>query len=91
MTGIQLELPIPQPHAPTLNLVGLTIQVLAQSEWVTPAEIQREIYRRTGEWHSDSSITARIRDGRKPCYGSHLIDKRKRENSRSYEYKLVLP
>jgi hypothetical protein len=37
---------------------------------------------------SDSSVTARTRDLRKAEYGSHVIEKRIREGSRAYEYRL---
>ena len=83
---LQLELPI----APeTQTLVALTMHVLMEREWVTPAEIQKAIYAKTSEWHSDSSITARIRDQRKEEYGAHIIEKRLREGSRAWEYRCV--
>lgn len=89
MATLQLQLNLaPATHKP-LNLVGMVYSIMLEREWVTPAEIQKEIFRRTGEFHSDSSITARIRDARKDCYGGHVIEKRQRENSKAYEYKLV--
>ena len=86
---LQLNLPIAQPPEQGLNLVGLVINCLYEREWCTPSEIQRAIYNRTNEWHSDSSITARIRDARKECYGGHIVEKRKREGSRAWEYRLL--
>ena len=87
--SIQLELPITQPPEQGLNLVGLVMRCLYEREWLTPSEIQRAIYNKTNEWHSDSSVTARIRDARKAFYGGHIIQKRKRENSRAWEYRLL--
>ena len=89
MNSIQLELPIAQPPQPTLNLTGLVMNLMSNGAWWTPWELQRRIDSDSGEWHSDASITARIRDGRKPQYGNHLIEKRIREGSRAYEYRLI--
>lgn len=88
MSTLQLELNLEQSQARPMNLVGYVYEVLRSRQWVTPSEIQKEIYRRTGEFHSDSSITARIRDSRKAAYGSHVIEKRLRANSKAYEYRL---
>jgi hypothetical protein len=91
MNGIPLQLELlPPPKASVLNLNGLVRSVLlSDGEWLTPSQIQRGILNRTGEMHSDSSITARIRDLRKPEYGGHVIEKRIREGSRAYEYRLA--
>ncbi len=85
---VQLQLQLEAQKAPTLNLVGLVFDILASGAWFTPAEIQKAIFRKTGEYHSDSSVTARIRDARKPAYGAHVIDVRKRSGSRAFEYRL---
>lgn len=89
MTATQLQLPIPAPPAPTLTLCGMVYDIMRDGEWRTPYEVQRMVERLTGQWHSDSSICARLRDLRKPAYGSHTIEKRPVEGQRSYVYRMV--
>lgn len=57
--------------------------------WYIPAEIIRELYYEDGEMRSDSCITARIRDLRKPEFGGFTVNSRKRSGSRAWEYQLV--
>ena len=89
MTGIQLSLPMPRPPFPVLNLTGMVLRLMEDGAWWAPYQLQHAIEVKTGEWHSDASITARIRDGRKAPYGGHSIEKRIKEGSRAYEYRLV--
>lgn len=84
----QLPLPIGRPKQPILNLTGMVYNILADGGWWTPAEIVRTLHQRHGEWHSDSSITARLRDLRKERFGGHTVEKRIREGCKSYEYHL---
>jgi hypothetical protein len=87
MTQLELEL---RPQTPlAFNLVGHVLAVMQSGRWLTPYEIQHEIMTETGEWHSDSSLTARLRDARKQLYGGHTIELRKRKESKSYEYRLA--
>ena len=90
---IQLELPIPQPNVPALNLNGMVYRIFCEAanegKWITFYEIQREVHRRTGDWHSDSGISARKRDLSKAQYGGHQFEKRIREGTKSYEYRLT--
>ena len=54
-------------------------------EWLTVWEINEMLPKN----YSDSTITARIRDLRKPQYGGHTVTKRLRNgSSRTREYKL---
>ena len=76
------------PTAETLN--AYVLAVLSDGDWYMPYEICAEIYKTKGIRFSDSSCTARLRDLRKARYGGHNIEKRRREGSRAYEYKLVL-
>lgn len=64
---------------------GRVFHVLNFGDWVT----LREIEELTGD--PQSSISAQIRHFRKPCYGSHIIEKRRRgDPSRGiWEYRLV--
>ena len=74
------------------NLHGLILGCLRHGAkyggWFTSPELQHYVKHVTGRLYSDSTITARIRDLRKPQYGGHVIDARKRKSSRSYEYRL---
>ena len=70
-------------------LNGKVLSLLRESDWWAPWEICRQIQLRWLVLVSDSSVTARIRDLRKPRYGSHVIEKRMRDGSRAYEYRLV--
>ena len=78
-----------EPKGPTTGTLNSRVfDLLAAGRWYTPWELCREIQLRYLTMTSDSSITARLRDLRKPRYGSHVIEKRIREGSRSYEYRL---
>ena len=55
---------------------------------------------RGGEWHtlhelsektggSEASVSARLRDLRKPAFGSHVVDRRRRADGGLHEYRLV--
>lgn len=57
--------------------------------WHSPQEIIHEINFVTGELYSDSCISARIRDLRKPEFGGHTVNARKRSGSRAWEYQLI--
>ena len=46
------------------------------------------VHERTGTLYSESTITARIRDLRKPKCGRWEVLSRKREGARSWEYQL---
>lgn len=76
-----------RPAPTTLNAIVLGI--MADGKWRMPFEICDIILREYKVRISDSSLTARLRDGRKAKYGSHNIEKRIREGSRAYEYRLV--
>lgn len=79
------------PSAGTLNAWGLeALQHYRPSDqaWWVPAELIKFIRVGHSVLISDSSCTARLRDLRKPRYGAHVIEKRKREGSRAYEYRL---
>lgn len=84
---IQLEFP---PTAPALTLTEQVRRVLLAYEWITPAELQAEILRRTGNMHSDSSLTARIRELRgskeHPLY--KIVNRRRAGSKTVREYRL---
>ena len=86
MTQTTFDFEPQEPTTGTLN--AWVLSQLKAGGWYAPWELCREI----GSCHaimvSDSSITARIRDLRKPRYGAHVIEKRRREGSNAYEYRL---
>lgn len=63
----------------------------AWPRWLTPSEIGDQVLRDVGTIYSDSTITARLRDLRKPRYGAHVIDVQRRAGRRSSEYRLATP
>ena len=72
------------------TLVDMVRTILTRGAWVTPWEICDEIYRTRGIRVSDSTSSARIRDLRKAEYGGHRIAIRRRQGTKSYEYKMEL-
>jgi hypothetical protein len=79
-----------EPKGPTTGtLNSWVLSLLAAGRWYAPWELCREIQLRYLTMTSDSSITARLRDLRKPRYGAHVIEKQRRANSSAYEYRLV--
>lgn len=86
---MQLELQLLSPIPKALNLNGLIRGILMAGDWWTPFELRKNLLECHGEMHSDSTITARLRDLRKPAYGGYVIEKRLRIGSRAYEYRLV--
>ena len=62
-----------------------------EGEWLTPYELQRSILDRYGHRMSDASVTARMRDLRKTKFGGYTVDRRPREGTRSFEYRLKRP
>jgi hypothetical protein len=75
------------PTIGTLNALVLTI--MSDGNWYMPWELCAEVKRRTGVLISDSSSSARLRDLRKAKYGGHIVEKRRRQESTAYEYRLT--
>ena len=84
----QMELSLIPANPQALSLVDVVREILLRNDWITPYRLQAEVEARTGQWHSDASISARLRELRREEYGHHVIIKRKREGTRSYEYRL---
>lgn len=90
----QLALPMPErrfggdTYDPALDCARLTGQLLnvyaamRGGEWHTLHELSEK----TGG--SEASVSARLRDLRKPAFGSHVVDRRRRAGG-LHEYKLV--
>ena len=91
MTPVQALLDFDMKATPTIDtLNGMVYAILMKSgDWWMPHELINAIRNRYDILISDSSCTARLRDLRKPRYGAHVIEKRIREGSRAYEYRMV--
>lgn len=63
--------------------------LLRDSRWWTLPDLTASVARLMSKKVSDSSVTARIRDLRKERFGSHEIDKRRRNTGGTWEYRLV--
>jgi hypothetical protein len=72
----------------TLNGKVLNLLRRDKYQWWVPWELCEKLHREEGTRISDSCVTARLRDLRKPQYGLHNIEKRRREGSQAYEYHL---
>jgi hypothetical protein len=83
-TSLRFE--VAEPSIRTLN--DMVRALLSNGDWWTPWEICEAIYRSRGIRVSDSSCTARLRDLRKPEFGGHVIELRRRAKSKAYEYHL---
>ena len=86
---MQLLLALDPPKLNPKSLCAVVKEIMLLNEWVTPYEVQREIERKTGERHADSTVTARMRDLRKLKFGGYIIERRRRENTDSQEYKIT--
>ena len=66
--------------------------VMADLNWWTPWEIREQMQKRWRLYASDSAVTARLRDLRKPMFGGYVVEKRKGKNGAGwYEYRLAIP
>ena len=74
------------PDIKTLN--GMVLRLLRDHQWWTPWDLCDNLLAHKNLLVSDSSITSRLRDLRKPQYGFHLIEKRRIVNSYAFEYRL---
>ena len=87
MTQTDFDFEPKMPTTGTLN--AWVLECLRNGGWWMPFEMIGHIAHYYNNLMSDSSCTARIRDLRKPRYGSHVIEKRIRTGSRAYECRLV--
>lgn len=75
-----------KPMGRQLTLVYSALTV-ALKPWWTLAEL-REYGMTFGIGISEAGVSARIRDLRKPCYGSHTIERRPTGRKGVFEYKM---
>jgi len=66
----------------------MVYQILCDGGWYMPHELVRFISSRWNILVSDATVTAKLRDLRKSKYGAHAIEKRQREGSKAYEYRM---
>ncbi len=85
--GIVRTNEVAEPSRASLN--GMVYEALLGGGWWTPWELCRFIGIRARVKVSDSSITARLRDLRKPRYGANVIEKRQRGGSKAFEYRMA--
>ena len=70
------------------SLVDMVRTLLKDGRWWCPWELCDEIRRTRSIRVSDSTVTARLRDLRKPEYGAHKVEIRKRHGSKAFEYRM---
>ena len=63
------------PDIKTLN--GMVLRLLRDHQWWTPWDLCDNLLAHKNLLVSDASITARLRDLRKPEFGGHIIEKRR--------------
>ncbi len=66
--------------------------VMSDHNWYTLAEIAGSIYRNfSNKVDSETGISARVRDLRKPAFGSHTVNRRRRGDPSKgiWEYQLL--
>ena len=63
--------------------------IMFQSGWVTLKEISERVKERTGKDTPEASVSARLRDLRKPKFGGYIVSRRARQGHRAlYEYRI---
>lgn len=85
----QFLLQFDPPNLNPKSLCAVVKEIMLLNEWCTLYFLQAEVQRKTGERHSDSTVSARVRDLRKLKYGGYVIERRPKENSDSWEYKIT--
>jgi len=86
-----LAFPEPENTTPAKTLTAMVLSILSDdpSRYWTPWELCDRILFVYKVKVSDSSATARLRELRGVEHGSHIIEKRIRDGSRAYEYRLA--
>lgn len=76
-----------EPTVGSLN--SLVLKIMSDGKWRMPHELCTIILHDHSIMISDSSVSARLRDLRKVKFGGHAVEKRLREGSRAYEYRIA--
>jgi hypothetical protein len=59
-------------------------KIMLKGKWVTIPSLQKRIK----TYAMETTISARIRDLRKPKYGSHTVQRRLKKGTKLYEYRV---
>lgn len=71
--------------------LSLVASVMADGAWWTIPGVVNEIRVRHAVRCSDTGVSARIRDFRKPRHGSHQVERRRVNGGGLWEYRVVIP
>lgn len=89
MMQLTLEMENVRPVKPHANRTrGILLAYLGSHEWFTPVELSQKLRLVDNIVISDSNLTARLREMRRPEFGGHNIVSRPRAGSTAWEYKL---
>ena len=69
-------------HRPLTTQLAATKELMVDGNWRTLEEIE-EVTR-----HPQASVSARLRDLRKPKFGGYVVDRRMRKGTRTREYRV---
>ena len=65
-------------------------EIMADRKWRTLSSIQAALLVQYGKKGSEAGISARLRDLKKPQFGSHKMEKRRVNGSGYWEYRMEL-
>lgn len=71
------------------RVLDAMLRAALMERWLTVAEIGKEINLPGRPFAPETSISAQIRNLRKPANGHYIIDGRRRSGTSIYEYRLV--
>jgi CYTH domain-containing protein len=72
------------------SILGAVYALMADEGWRTLLQIRDGLSMYGVKYVSETTVSARIRDLRKLQYGAFTVERRKRHESRQYEYRLVV-
>lgn len=70
--------------------LGRVFEVMRDGDWLSLNDIERLIYSATGIRDPQASISAQIRHLKKKKFGSHHVERRRRQSVGTWEYRLNL-
>lgn len=71
--------------------LGCIADLMGDHEWWTLEQLQRSLVQSFDIWASEASVSARIRDLKKPRFGGHIIERRRVEGGNGlHEYRLLI-
>ena len=84
----QMELMTYADRKPMGRQLSTVYALMSFGDWWTFESLRDALLRR-GIGISEAGVSARIRDLRKPCYGQHIIERRKTERKGIWSYRMV--